>query len=170
MHLGQQLIFLEIFLRPGHLEHYYKAIQNRAEKTGRTPKVVAIRYLCYTAFLILWVLPITFPTHQFIKKQIMIHYSCDRCKTPIDQQEFRYIVKIQIQATIQNGPQPLDEDRDHLVEIEEILDRMDDEQDDDISDELYQRRTFDLCPGCYKQYSRNPLAKESVAPIGFSQN
>ena len=50
MHLGEQLIFLEIFLRPGHLEHYYKAVQNRAEKA---PKVVAIRYLCYTAFLIL---------------------------------------------------------------------------------------------------------------------
>ena len=56
MHLGEQLIFLEIFLRPGHLEHYYKAIQSGQNKTGQRPKVVAIRYLCDTAFLILWVL------------------------------------------------------------------------------------------------------------------
>ena len=100
----------------------------------------------------------------------MIHYSCDRCKSPIEQHEFRYIVKIEIQATIKNGPQPLDEDRDHLVEIEEILDRMDERESEDVSEELYQRRTFDLCPACYQQYSKNPLAKETVSQLGFSQN
>jgi len=100
----------------------------------------------------------------------MIHYSCDRCKSPIDQQEFRYIVKIEIQATIKNGPQALEEDRDHLVEIEEILNRMDERESEDISDELYQRRTFDLCPRCHHEYTRNPLAKESVSQLGFSQN
>ena len=47
---------------------------------------------------------------------------------------------------------------------------MDERESEDVSDELYQRRTFDLCPACYQQYSKNPLAKETVSQLGFSQN
>lgn len=100
----------------------------------------------------------------------MIHYSCDRCKTKIAQQDFRYIVKIEVQATIENGPRNLDEDRDHLVEIEEILQRMEERECDDVADELYQRRSFDLCEKCYRQFVRNPLAQEATPQLGFSQN
>lgn len=100
----------------------------------------------------------------------MIHYSCDRCKKPIDQHDFRHIVKIEIQATIKNGPLPMDADRDHLVEIEEMLTRMEERESPDVADELYQRRTFDLCPQCYRQYVRNPLSVEAASQLGFSQN
>ncbi len=100
----------------------------------------------------------------------MLHYSCDRCKNSIDENEFRHIVKIEIHASINNGPHPLDEERDPLVEIEEILSRMEEKECEDIADELYQRRTFDLCPRCYRQSLRNPLAIEAASPFGFSQN
>ncbi len=99
----------------------------------------------------------------------MIHYSCDRCKSQIDKHDFRHIVKIEIQKTVNNGPHPLDEDRDHLVELEEILERMEERDSEDITDEFYQRRTFDLCETCYQKYARNPLALET-SPIGYSQN
>ena len=100
----------------------------------------------------------------------MIHYSCDRCKLPIDSEDFRFIVKIEIQATIQNGPQPIEDDRDHLVEIEEMLEKMERRNDPDVSDELYQRRTFDLCPTCYQKFARNPLSQEAKPQFGYSPN
>lgn len=100
----------------------------------------------------------------------MIHYSCDRCKKTIGEDEFRHIVKIEIHTSINNGPHPVDEERDHLVEIEEILSRMEEPDCEDVTDELYQRRTFDLCPRCYRQYVRNPLAIETTSHFGFSQN
>jgi hypothetical protein len=100
----------------------------------------------------------------------MIHYSCDRCKKPIHSNEFRHIVKIEVQTALSDGPHPLDEERDHLVEIEEILSRMEERDNEDVSEELYQRKTFDLCPLCYQQYMRNPLAIETASQFGFSQN
>lgn len=108
----------------------------------------------------------TYPTHRIQ----MIHYSCDRCKKTIDENEFRHIVKIEIQTSINNGSHPSDEERDHLVEIEEILNCMEERESEDISEELYQRKTFDLCPGCYRTYVRNPLAVEATPHFGFSQN
>ena len=100
----------------------------------------------------------------------MIHYTCDRCKNNIDTDGIRHVVKIEVQATIDNGPNCLDEDRDHLVEIEEILARMEEKNSPDVSDEMYQRKTFDLCPNCYRQFARNPLSQEAASHYGFSEN
>ena len=56
----------------------------------------------------------------------MIHYSCDRCKRILDPAEdLRYAVTIEVQAMM--DPLDIDEDeddRDHLLEIQEILERI----------------------------------------------
>jgi hypothetical protein len=102
----------------------------------------------------------------------MIHYSCDRCKRVIDpSDDLRYVVTMELQAAMD----PLDtdeseDDRDHLLEIQEILERLDDSASDLISDEIYQKRRFDLCPECYRKFIKNPLSGEAPAHLDFSQN
>lgn len=105
------------------------------------------------------------------KGRVMIHYSCDRCKRSLDaEDDLRYVVRIEICAALQ--PFPVDEtedDRDHLLEIQEILERLDDQESDEIGEDVYQRRRFDLCADCYRQYVQNPLGRE-LAQFGFSSN
>jgi hypothetical protein len=102
----------------------------------------------------------------------MIHYSCDRCKRIIHpDSDLRYVVKLEVQAAME----PLeiddfDDDRDHLLEVQEILERLEDADSETISDELYQRRRFDLCPECYRRFIKDPLGHDIRAQFGFSQN
>ncbi|MCO6455615.1 MAG: hypothetical protein J5I93_10005 [Pirellulaceae bacterium] len=102
----------------------------------------------------------------------MIHYSCDRCKRVLDpEQELRYVVKLEIYAAME--PLECDEqeaDRDHLTEIQEILERLEDGDDEAMADDIYQKRRYDLCAECYRQYIKNPIGREAPAHLGFSQN
>ncbi len=102
----------------------------------------------------------------------MIHYSCDRCKRIINPEEdLRYVVKLEVQAAME--PLEVDEfedDRDHLLEVQEILERLEDADSEAISDELYQRCRFDLCSDCYREFIKNPVGHEGRAHFGFSQN
>ena len=102
----------------------------------------------------------------------MIHYSCDRCKRSINtEDELRYVVRLEVHAAMEPlDVEEIDDDRDHLLEIDEILERMDDADSDLIGDDVYQRRRYDLCAECYRQYIRNPIAKDTPAHIGFSSN
>ena len=56
------------------------------------------------------------------------------------------------------------------MEIQEILERLEDADDDSVSEDVYQHHRFDLCPECYRQYSKNPLGQELAAQLGFSNN
>jgi hypothetical protein len=102
----------------------------------------------------------------------MIHFTCDRCKRVIDsEQEMRYVVRMEIEAVMdpihEEEPQ---EDRDHLLEIDEILERVDASESDAIGDDIYQKRRYDLCPQCYRKFTANPLGREKKAALGFSHN
>ena len=102
----------------------------------------------------------------------MIHYSCDRCKRILDPEEdLRYVLKIEVQAALE--PMDIDEvedDRDHLVEIQEVLERLEDDEDYDLGEDVYTKRRYDLCPECYRKFIKNPIGREAVAQLGFSQN
>jgi hypothetical protein len=100
----------------------------------------------------------------------MIHYTCDRCKRVIDpEQELRYVVRMEIEAVMDPiyDQEPQD-DRDHLLEIDEILERSDD--CGEVSDDVYHKRRYDLCPQCYRKFAANPLAREKKVTLGFSHN
>lgn len=101
----------------------------------------------------------------------MIHFSCDRCKRVLDpEDDVRYVVRLEIYAALE--PVDVDEvedDRDHLVEIQEMLEQIDDETIG-LGDEAYQKQRFDLCSDCYKEYIRNPVGREIAAHLDFSQN
>lgn len=102
----------------------------------------------------------------------MIHYSCDRCKREINSEDdLRYVVKLEVQAAM--DPLEVDEledDRDHLMEVQEILERLEDGDSEALSDELYQRCRYDLCADCFREYIKNPVGHEGRAHFGFSQN
>jgi hypothetical protein len=102
----------------------------------------------------------------------MIHYTCDRCKRVIDpEQELRYIVRMEIEAVMDPmHEQEVADDRDHLLEIDEILERVDADECPAIAEEVYQKRRYDLCPQCCRKVSANPLARERKVSLGFSHN
>ena len=88
----------------------------------------------------------------------MIRYTCDLCKRDLDpEDDLRYVVKIEISAVFDPIDDSVDEDRDHLQEVHDILERLEDAEDDEIADEVHQQMRFDLCPECRKQFVRRPL-------------
>lgn len=100
----------------------------------------------------------------------MIHYSCDRCGKNIDpEMEIRYVVRIEVQASCES-PAFCEDEGDHLLELEEILERLENAECPNISEDVYHRRKHDLCCNCYREYRKNPLAIEPQIPIGFSDN
>jgi hypothetical protein len=102
----------------------------------------------------------------------MIHFSCDRCKRMIDgEEELRYVVKLEVCAAMDPvGIDEMPDDRDHLLEVQEILERLDAEEDAEIGPEIYQKKHFDLCSQCYREFIKNPLGREQPVHLGFSPN
>jgi hypothetical protein len=103
----------------------------------------------------------------------MIHYSCDLCKRDFDpDDDLRYVVKIEVFAAYDsNSSTADDEDHDHLQEIQDILENMEDAEDERIGDDVYQQLRFDLCPECRRKFLKNPLGREKPAKaFGFSSN
>jgi hypothetical protein len=102
----------------------------------------------------------------------MIHYSCDRCRRPIQADEtMRYVVKMEIEATIEPTEQLSAEDeQDCLRTLDDTLERMEEEFADEDESIIFQRKRFDLCPECYRKFIKNPVGQEKLAPFGFSHN
>jgi hypothetical protein len=102
---------------------------------------------------------------------MMIHYSCDCCKRELDPEDLRYVVKMEVYAAF--DPSAMDEaadDRDHLQEIQEILQRSDEAVNDEIASDVYEQLRFDLCPECHRRFLKNPLDRELPKHFDFSKN
>jgi hypothetical protein len=101
----------------------------------------------------------------------MIHYSCDCCKRAFEPDDLRYVVKMEVYAAFDPAAMDeLDDDRDHLQEIQEILQRSDDATDPQIGSDVYEQLRFDLCPECRKKFVQNPLGRELSKQFHFSKN
>jgi hypothetical protein len=101
----------------------------------------------------------------------MIHFSCDCCKRALDAEDLRYVVKMEVYAAF--DPTAMDEredDRDHLQEIQEILQRTEDATDPQISHDVYEQLRFDLCTECRKKFIKNPLGRDHSKQFDFSKN
>jgi hypothetical protein len=100
----------------------------------------------------------------------MIRYSCDLCKRDLDpRHDLRYVVKVEVFAAMDSDE---DEDSDHLQEIQDILERLEDADDDQIGEDVCQQLRFDLCPECRRKFVKNPLGHENFTTKvgGFSKN
>ena len=100
----------------------------------------------------------------------MIHYSCDRCKRPIEGRDaVRYVVRMEIEATLDCEDGTHDCDEDALLEMDQLLEQVEEESLDECCP-LLERKRFDLCPECYRKFVKNPLGREKMVPFGFSSN
>ena len=102
----------------------------------------------------------------------MIRYVCDLCKRELDPDEdLRYVVKMEVYAAFDpNVAQEQDDDRDHLQEIQDILERLEQSDSEQVGEDVYQKLRFDLCPECRKRFLRNPLGRETAKALDFSKN
>lgn len=101
----------------------------------------------------------------------MLHFTCDCCKRVIDpERELRYVVRLEVYAALDPMDSELEDEHDHLQEIQDILDRLDDTEDERISDDVYQQKRYDLCSKCRNAYLKNPLGRVALHQLGFSQN
>ena len=100
----------------------------------------------------------------------MIHYTCDGCQRIIDSKaDLRYVVRMEVYAAMDPVNSDGDDD-DHLEEIQEILERMEDTDSDRIGDDVYQQLRFDLCPECQKKFLEKPIFREPAKQFNFSEN
>ena len=102
----------------------------------------------------------------------MIRYSCDLCKRELHPDvDLRYVVKMEIYAALDPPmTDEVDDDRDHLQEIQDILERLEDAENDQIGDDVYQQMRFDLCSECRRKFVRSPLGRKFGKVFGFSEN
>ena len=101
----------------------------------------------------------------------MIRYTCDLCKRDLDPEvELRFVVRIEISAAFDPIDDGRDDDRDYLQEIQDILERLEDAESDQIGDEVLQQIRLDLCPDCRKHFLNRLLARESAKLFDFSKN
>ena len=102
----------------------------------------------------------------------MIRYSCDLCGRNLDaQNDLRYVVRMEVYAAFDPVASDGEEDdRDHLQEVQDILERMEDAQSDEIGEDVYQQLRFDLCPECRRKFLKSPLGREIAKVCDFSNN
>lgn len=101
----------------------------------------------------------------------MIHYTCDCCNKRIDaQHDLLYVVRLEVYAALDPSEGGVDDDRDHLQEVQEILERMDDSADEQICDDVYHHQRFELCRECRQQFMKNPLGRVMPNQLDFSNN
>ena len=101
----------------------------------------------------------------------MIHYTCDCCKRPIDSQSnLRYIVRLEVYPSLDPTEEEPSEDRDHLLELQDILEHLEDTEDSQVCEELYHLAQYDLCDDCRQRYIKNPLGRPEAHHLDFSPN
>ena len=103
-------------------------------------------------------------------QEAMIHYTCDRCRNLIENDELRYIVRLEIEATINDDAEDEKNDLDHLSQIDDLLDDVDAQELEELTQQIYQKRRFDLCRKCFQQFARNPLSADQPVAVNFSKN
>jgi len=108
----------------------------------------------------------------------MLHYSCDICKRPIDtHSDVHHVVKIEVFPAVEDiadhgccdasGSQ---EDADHLEEMQDMLEHLDDEDLPAILNDGARSMRFDLCDACRQRFVKNPLGVKPGKQLDFSNN
>lgn len=108
----------------------------------------------------------------------MLHYSCDICQRPIDTHtDVHHVVKIEVFPAVEDVVDQgcceaanQQEEADHLEEMQDLLERLDDEElPAGLSDGARSMR-FDLCDTCRQRFVKNPLGVKPGKQLNFSNN
>jgi len=101
----------------------------------------------------------------------MIHYTCDRCKREIHPvQHTRYVVRIEVQSVDVDFACEIEDDVDHLAELHQQLEETHGECVSDADVGANHRGQYDLCEDCHRQFLKNPLGRDNLVSLGFSNN
>ncbi len=101
----------------------------------------------------------------------MIHYTCDRCKRHIDPNEqTRYSVQIDIQSSADEPCAEIDDDVDQLAVLHQTLEDLHSDPLHDCAEDRDHHGRYDLCQECHDQLLKNPLGRDSMLALGFSNN
>ncbi len=96
----------------------------------------------------------------------MLHFSCDLCGQQLGDQ--RYVAKLEVFPAF--DPDAIEEedlDGDHLQEIAQSLQEMEENGQHEIDDCESKEFRFDLCPACQRKYVRDPLGREALTRLNF---
>jgi hypothetical protein len=104
----------------------------------------------------------------------MMHFSCDICSKDMTLGEgTRYVVKMEaFAATDAAELTAADLDADHVEEMAELLNEMEESGIEDVPEELpaSKKMRYDLCAMCYRKFLSDPLGRETVSKFDFSEN
>jgi len=102
----------------------------------------------------------------------MVHFTCDQCGKDLTASgDARFVVKISASAGFDPAQiTEADLDDDHMEAVAELLRR-----DEGLSAEVFEAQLskefrFDLCPCCHGKFVKDPLGKEAIRSLDFSQN
>lgn len=99
----------------------------------------------------------------------MLHFTCDLCGGSIDHE--RYVAQVEVAPAY--DPDDLTEadlDEDHLEQVAESLAALESTSEFQVDDFGPQKFRFDLCPHCWQRYLKDPLGRDSLRRLNFSQN
>ncbi len=99
----------------------------------------------------------------------MLHFTCDLCGQQLN--DDRYVAKIEVFAAF--DPSELSEqdlDADHLQEIASLIEDMELKGDSELAEPETKQFRFDLCPECRKKFVNDPLGRETMRRLNFSEN
>jgi hypothetical protein len=102
----------------------------------------------------------------------MVHFTCDVCGQELQaSSDVRYVVKMEGFPTA-DAMELTEEDleEDHLEEISELLDEIEQETGTGPDADVAKSFRFDLCSECYKKFLSNPLGKQTIHRFDFSEN
>jgi len=99
----------------------------------------------------------------------MLHFSCDLCGQQLTNR--RYVAKMEVYPAF--DPDEITEedlDVDHMQEISEMITEME-LTGDEIPDECRPKNfRFDLCTECHQKFLKDPLGRETLRRLNFSEN
>ncbi len=92
----------------------------------------------------------------------MIRYICDLCQWEIDPgHDGSYVVRMEVYAAPVQNQVPIDDDRDHLEEFNEVLERYEEFEEDGpfLGNDNHHKECYHLCNPCGKRFLQDPLGQ-----------
>jgi hypothetical protein len=102
----------------------------------------------------------------------MIRYQCNLCERDIEpEHDGGYLVRMEVYAAQGTNAVPIDADRDHLEEFNEILERYDEFEEDGpfLTADNYRKERFHLCNECGKDFLQDPLGRRVAKRLELSK-
>jgi hypothetical protein len=102
----------------------------------------------------------------------MIRYFCNLCQREIDPgHDGSYLVRMEVYVAQGVEEVPVDDDRDHLEEFAEVLERYEEFEEDGpfLGNENYRKERFHLCNQCGKRFLQDPLGRRVTQRFELSK-